>query len=161
MSNFQGINEASTDGNRKRLGVGVHDVSIDRCLVVDGFKSGLTYVAEVKIIASSSPEFFPGMEASVTITGLDDKVKSKMALGRVKAFLSVMFGLDAQAKEPCQGHTWESLADYSAPDPITCSAEKHPLHGQRLRITGAEKTSDGGYKFMIWGFEVLPAAPVA
>jgi hypothetical protein len=161
MGYFGGINEANPDGNKVKLSKGTHDVSIDRCMCVEGFKSGLTYVIEVKIISSSDPAYFPGMEASTTITGLDDKVKGKMQLGRIKAFLSVMYGLNALDPIPCPGYTWETLADATAPDPLVCPPEKHPLHGQCLRITRVDKRSDGGFDYPLWGFESIPTPRMA
>jgi hypothetical protein len=145
MGNFGGINEANPDGNKLKLSVGVHDVEVERCLCVEGFKSGLTYVIEAKVLSSSDPAFFPGVEAAATITGLDDKVKGKMQLDPI----------------PCAGYTWETLAEYSAPDPMTTPPEKHPLRGQRVRITRVDKVSEGGYSYPLWGFDAIPAAPLA
>jgi len=153
-SSFAGIDSATPDGNKKKLGEGEHLIEIEDCQLIDGFY-GLTYVIECQVVESSNPENPPGSDASITITGLGDRARHESAVGRVKSFLAAVLGLDVYSAIPCDGETWESLADGSV-------SPSQPFAGEKLRATGYKKPTKNidavtgqPYQFMVWSFSAV------
>lgn len=105
---FEGLDDAkAVDRYPKLPPNGDFILEVFRTELIDGFKSGTTFVIEHKVIKSSLPDVVVGGMYSTTITKLNEKANRELKLGKVKGFLASCLQIDAESKRP-----WMQLVGY-------------------------------------------------
>ena len=99
---FSGLNEASVDERLPSLHGkdGIYRFKVDRHALLNT-DNGLTFIAEVTVLAGNNPAVPEGFRTSVVLGGLRQSVawKRTKALGRVKAHLSAVWSIPAEANQ--------------------------------------------------------------
>lgn len=105
---FGGLDEAkAVDRYPKLPPNGDFILEVTRTELIDGFRSGQTFVVEHKVLQSSLPEVVVGGMYSTTITKLNEKANRDLKLGKVKSFIAAVTLLDSSDKKP-----WLQIAGY-------------------------------------------------
>lgn len=145
MGLFDGLQEAETFERGAFLQPGYHSLQLVRCLAKNTRKSGVGFIAEFEVLASTNPNHVPGSKATWFQKMLDKNV----AFPALKSFLIGVLGL--RSDDP-------ALADVRFPDLAEwATSHANPLGGMVVSCNATMiKTVAKNEDFTRCDFEPFP-----
>ncbi len=137
MSLWAGIKDAQIFESGHYLAVGVYDVEVVRCFMKSTQKSGLAFIAELKVVASNNPlhpEGAPG-------TFFQKMQHQSVAFSSIKAFVVSCLGFDSKGDEQ---RIKQEIDPYLAQWMDQITGPDNMLAGRRARTEIVPKTAGSG-----------------
>lgn len=142
MGIFEGLRNAPVFERGAFLGVGVYDLTIERCLVKATRKSGDAFIVEFNITKSEGPGANPVGSKASWFQKLADK---NIAFGAIKEFLYAALGYDyAKDKEKIAAEVDPKIEELMSE---AVAPEKNALKGVRVRCQVNMKKTQKGADF--------------
>ena len=147
---FDGLDNATPQGNTKTIGDGRATVQVLGCEAIDNGRNGVSFIALIKILESDNSEDPVDCIRKIAINGLTMPARREIALGTLKSFLAAVVNADPDSQTPCEGYTWQTLASF-----ITSaqSVEWFEQNEKKIVVDSYMKLNkEKTYEYKVWSF---------